>query len=514
MKKLIFFIMVMLSSQLTKAQNEFITIWKPSGINPNFITTVAGLNPSTSSQIWFPGTGLNYTIQWEEVNYPQHNAILPNVTSIGQVLINFGTPLNPNPAQATYRVKVSNGNGVFTQIKFATMTTSVNGAVSWSFLGNSDKLLEISQWGNIQWQSMYNAFSHCRYVQITATDSPDLLAVLDGSYMFYNANSLTGNPSMANWNTSTIEDFQNMFSHQPAFQIPDTFNAPISSWNTSKATNFKSMFENRIVFNQNLNSWNTSSATNMGFMFAGTLAFNQPLNNWNTSNVTNMMWMFHFNTNFNQPLNSWNVSKVTDISHMFHGCTAFNQPLDSWNTNVLSDFNTVFSGATNFNQSLQAWSLPSLTIGSQALLGSGLNCDNYSDTLVGWANNPITANNINIGFVPNFTYAVDVVPHRNILLSKGWSMTGDTVGECRKLSTYESQLKNKGSIYPNPAENFIYLKNIKDAKSYIISDVSGRMITENTLSKDLINIQHLTPGNYILQIITRNDIQTYKFIKK
>ena len=84
----------------------------------------------------------------------------------------------------------------------------------------------------------------------------------------------------------------------------------------------------------------------------------------------------------------------------------------------------------------------------------------------------------------------------------------------QKLSTYESQLKNKGSIYPNPAENFIYLKNIKDAKSYIISDVSGRMITENTLSKDLINIQHLTPGNYILQIITRSNIQTYKFIKK
>lgn len=504
----------MLFMQLTKAQNEFITIWKPSGINPSFTTTIAGVNPSTSSQVWFPGTGLNYTIQWEEVNYPQHNETLSNVTSIGQTLINFGTPLNPNPAQATYRVKVSSGIGVFNQIKFATLNTSGTGVTSWTHHGNSDKLLEISQWGNIQWQSMYNAFSHCRYVQLTATDSPNLSAVQDASYMFHNANSLTGNASMANWNTSNIENFQNMFSHLTMFQIPDTFNPSIATWNTSKATNFRSMFENRIVFNQNLNSWNTSTVTDMGYMFAGTQAFNQPLNNWNTSNVTNMMWMFHFNTNFNQPLNSWNISKVTDISHMFHGCTAFNQPLDSWNTNVLTDFNTAFSSASSFNQSLQTWNLPALTAGSNVLLSSGLNCDHYSDTLFGWGNNPNTANNINIGFVPNFTYAVDVVPQRNILLNKGWSIIGDTVGECRKLSTHESKLKNKGSIYPNPAENFIYIKNIKDVKSYIISDLSGRMITEESLTKDVISIQHLTPGNYILQIIIKNDIQTFKFIKK
>lgn len=515
MKKLIFFIILILSFQMTKAQNEFITIWKPSGINPNFITNVAGQNPSTSSQIWFPGTGLNYTIQWEEVNYPQHNATLTDVTSIGQTLINFGTPLNPNPTQSTYRVKVSNGNGVFTQIKFATVsTTSPGGAVSWTHHGNSDKLLEISQWGNIQWQSMYNAFSNCRYLQITATDSPDLSGVQDASYMFYNANSLTGSASMANWNTSNIENFRNMFSHISLFQIPDNFNAPIGTWNTSNATDFRYMFENRITFNQNLNSWDTSKVTDMSYMFSGTQAFNQPLNNWNTSNVTNMMWMFHFNTNFNQPLNSWNVSKVTNIAHMFHGCSAFNQPLDSWNTSVLTDFSTVFSAATNFNQSLQTWNLPALTLGSLAFLGSGLDCNNYSDTLFGWGNNPNTANNINLGFVPNFTYALDVVPQRNILLNKGWTISGDTVGECRKLSTYESQVKNKGSIYPNPAENFIYLSHIKDAKSYVITDLSGRLITKDSLTKDLISIQHLTPGNYILQIITQSDIQTFKFIKK
>lgn len=514
MKRFVLIVIGVLLSQITKAQNEFITIWKPNGINQNFITNVAAPNPSSTSQIWFPGTGVNYTIQWEEVNYPQHSGTMTNVTSIDQTLISFGTPLNPIPTEATYRLKVSNGNGIFTQIKFATPTIVPTGITSWVHHGNSDKLLAIEQWGNIQWQSMYNAFSHCRYVQITATDSPNLSAVDSAGFMFYNANSLTGNPSMANWNTSNIEDFRYMFSHLSMFQIPDTFNAPIGSWNTSNATDFKYMFENRIAFNQNLNSWNTSKVTDMRYMFFGTQAFNQPLNSWNTSNVTNMMWMFHTNPSFNQPLNNWNTSKVTNIAHMFHSCTAFNQPLDNWDTSLVTDFSTIFTGATSFNQSLQTWNLPALTVGILALSGSGLDCDNYSDTLVGWADNPNTANNINLGPLNSLTYSVDIIPKRNILLGKGWTITGDTVGECRKLSTTESQLKNKGLIYPNPVENYIYVKNIKDAKNYIITDFSGRIISKDSLTKESIDVRHLTPGNYILQIITKDKAQTFKFIKK
>ncbi len=514
MKKFVLFIVILISFQLAKAQNEFITVWKPTGINTGFVTNVTGENPSTSSQIWFPGTGLNYTIEWEEVNYPQHNGTMTNVTSIGKILLSFGTPLSPNPSQATYKVKVSNGNGVFNQIKFASAVINPAGAITWSHHGNSDKLLEISQWGNIQWQTMYNAFSHCRYMQMTATDSPNLSAVEDASFMFYNDNTFTGNPSMANWNTSNIKNFSYMFSNMAILQIPDNFNAPISTWDTSNATNFHRMFENRLAFNQNLNSWNTSNVTDMSYMFSGTQVFNQPLSNWNTSNVTDMKWMFHFNPNFNQPLNSWDISKVTDISHMFHGCTAFNQPLNNWNTSMVTDINTVFSSASSFNQSLQTWNLPSLTSGILALFASGLDCDHYSDTLFGWGNNPNTANNINLGFLTPFTYSVDVIPQRNILLNKGWTISGDTVGECRKLSTHESMIKNTGSIYPNPAENFIYLKNMKNAESYIITDLSGRMISKEVLTKDYINVQHLSPGHYILQILTKEKIQTFKFIKK
>lgn len=513
MKKLLFFFFFMIYLQVINAQNEFITIWKPSGINPTQVTNVSAPSPSTNSQIWFPGTGINYTIQWEEVNYPQHNGTLSNVTSTGQTLISFGIPLNPNPSQATYRVKVSNGNGIFNQIKFASYTVQPAGTLLWTHHGNSDKLLEISQWGNIQWVSMYSAFSHCQSLQLTAADSPNLSGVTDASYMFYNTASFSGNPSMADWNTSMIKDFSGMFGQ---FVVPssDGFNPPISSWNTSSATSFKAMFENRRVFNQNLNSWDTSKVTDMSYMFAGTQAFNQPLNNWDTSNVNNMMWMFHFNTTFNQPLNSWNISKVTNLAHMFHGCTAFNHPLDNWDTSMVTDIGTIFQSAISFNQTLSKWNLPSLTSALVSLTMSGIDCENYSDTLTGWADNPSTANNINLGPLLPLSYSSDVIPKRNILISKGWIFSNDTLGECRKLSTHEHQLNSTASIFPNPAEDYIHLKNIKDVKNYLITDSSGRLIAKDVLTQDNINIQQLSPGNYILQIVAKEKIHSFKFIKK
>lgn len=588
LKKLLpFFFLIVF--HFLKAQNEFITIWKPSGINQNITTTVTAPSQSSPNQIWFPGKGTNYTIQWEEINFPQHNGTLTNVSSNGQILIDFGTPLNPTPNQATYRLKVSNGNGVFNKTQFASFTLDSSGAKIWSHLGNSDKILEISQWGNIQWTSMFNAFSHCQSLQLTATDSPNLSNVENASHLFFNASSFTGNSSMANWNTSHVKDFSFMFAHTNMYQLPDTFNLPIGNWNTSAATNFKSLFENRKAFNQNLNSWNTSTVTNMSAMFSGCNAFNQPLNNWNTSNVTDMSRMFHsvfnfnqplnswntanvtnmsamfeactvfnqplnnwntsnvtnmssmfavcvafnqplnnWNTsnvtdmsamfhlipNFNQPLNNWNTSNVTDISHMFHKCTAFNQPLDNWDTSKVTNMNVFLQEASAFNQSLASWNLSSLTTASLAITQTGIDCSNYSNTLEGWADNPNTANNINLGPLMNLMYSSTIINKRNILINKGWLFTGDIVGECEKLAVNENKLKNSLSIYPNPVSDFIYLNYSKNVKGYIITDSSGRIIMKDSLTKDFINVQSLSSGNYILQILTSKNVENFKFIKK
>lgn len=506
-KKLLTFLLLVIICEATKAQNEFITIWKPTiTIIP---VTVNAPYQANNNQIWFPGIGENYKIVWEEVGYPQHTETMNNVTAVNQVLIDFGTPLNPNPAEATYRVKVSNGNGQFKQMKFNSPNQIAGNIIlTWFTHGSVDKLEAIEQWGNIQWTSMYSAFSSCTKLQLTATDLPDLSNVQDMSYMFRLARNFTGNASIGDWNTSGVNNMKGLFSGAQAF------NQPLDKWDTGNVTDMSAMFSQASVFNHSINSWNTSNVTNMSEMFAFALVFNQPLNNWNTSKVTDMAAMFHFITNFNQPLNNWDTSKVTSMSHMLHGCTAFNQPLDHWDTSNLTDANIMLSLATSFNQSLETWNLPSLTTAMLMLTESGIDCTNYSNTLKGWANNTNTADNINLGPLAPFTYSIDVANERNILISKGWIIGGDLIGECRVLGSLETKLKNQPSIYPNPATDFIFVKNIKDVKSYIISDLSGRIIMKDSLSKDDINIQALTSGNYILQIIAKDKIHSFKFIKK
>lgn len=515
LKKISAFILLLFLGQFAKAQNEFITIWKPTtAINMDEI--VAAPNQVLANQIWFPGVGQNYTINWKEIGYPQHNGTMSNVTSTTQVLIDFGTALNPVSDDVKYRVKVSNGNGSFKQIRFGLIypNTISDPVPVFENLGSIERILEVEQWGNIQWISMYSAFVSCRNLKITATDTPNLNNVTDVSYMFYKIPGLTVSASIANWNVSTIKNFKGMFGGVGNSNV-DTFNPPINNWNISSAENLSQMFGGRQVFNQNLNGWNTSNVKDMSNLFQATKAFNQPLDNWNTSMVTNMSGMFT-NAIFNQSINSWNVSNVTDISHMFHDADYFNKPLSSWNTSNVQNMSGIFAGADSFDQSLGSWDLTSLTNASLAISGAALSCINYSTTLTGWAQNHNTPNNISLSPLLMLSYSPDVVVDRNILISKGWLMLGDTLGTCQTkegLATSETAYL-KPSIYPNPAHHAIYLKNISDTKSFIITDLSGRIIMKDSLNKDYINIQTLAPGNYILQIITKEKIQSFKFIKK
>lgn len=501
--------------QNMNAQGEFTTLWKPN--QPTFPLPVDAPSQTNANQIWFPGIGENYTISWEEVNYPQHSGVMTNVTSIKQVLIDFGNASNPNPADATYKVKVSNGNGHFRQIRFATGISNTPGVPTlstWIYNGSADKILEIQQWGNIQWISMHAAFAGCSSMQLTATDVPNLSGINDASYMFYGNYKFYGSPSMADWNTSSIKNFKYMFGYTSGQIQLDIFNPPVGSWDTTSAEDLSYMFFGRQLFNQNLNSWKTSKVTDMSNMLASTDKYNQPMDTWDTSNVTDMSFMFHLNPNFNQPLNNWNISNVTNLSHMFHNCKAFNQPLSSWDTSKVTNISTMFTTASDFNQDLGSWNLPSLTNGMMSITGSGLSCENYSKTISGWAVNPNTASNINLGPLITLFYASDVIDKRNILINKGWILANDAVGKCRLLGVAENNSNNTASVYPNPADNFIYVKNLKKARSYKIFDSVGRLVFQNILHEEKINVGALQHGNYIIQITTDTGVQSLKFIKK
>ncbi|MCY1243857.1 hypothetical protein D9M72_568940 [compost metagenome] len=148
---------------------------------------------------------------------------------------------------------------------------------------------------------------------------------------------------------------------------------------------------------------------------------------------------------------------------------------------------------------------------------SALNCQNYDSTLYGWSLNPSTPNDINLTSVSPLTYSHNaaVTARNNLINNKGWTISGDTYnGECQSfLGTSDVKIKGEINIYPNPATDIIYVKN-SNAKDFKIIDASGRMVLSGNFGDEQINIQTLTPGNYILQLILKEKTISSKFIKK
>ncbi|HUH72811.1 MAG TPA: BspA family leucine-rich repeat surface protein [Chitinophagales bacterium] len=161
-------------------------------------------------------------------------------------------------------------------------------------------------------------------------------------------------------------------------------------------------------------------------MFHIATAFNQPIGNWNTANVTTTTLMFAYSESFNQAIGNWNTAKVTDMGDMFKSATAFNQPIGDWNTASVIGMAYMFENATAFNQPLGDWKLNTIVPLQSIFDNSGLDCGNYTKTLIGWSNNPLCPSGRNLGAI-GMQYGTNAVAARNSLLTKGWIITGDAV---------------------------------------------------------------------------------------
>lgn len=251
------------------------------------------------------------------------------------------------------------------------------------------KMLSVENWGDIKWESMFSAFSHCENLIFNATDEPDISAVMNMGSMFREATNF--NEDISNWDVSNVTTIDNMFdgassfnqgigdwdvsnvvSMSGLFQGASSFNKDLSSWNVGKVTSMQSMFSGATSFNQDLSNWDVSGVVDMSRMFRVATSFNSNIGGWNVSNVEEMWDMFAFASAFNQDIGSWNVSKVSNMSVMFEGASSFNQDISSWNVNNVEEMYRMFYDATSFSQDISTWATDNVTICAYFSVNSGL----------------------------------------------------------------------------------------------------------------------------------------------
>jgi surface protein len=424
-------------SFLSWGQGEFITVWDMS--KPGAVSTEIMFNADIASG------GALYS--WQ---------VLPNGTAqIG--LLSQGSG-----------VKTISGIPAGSTIRLAIQPNNLN-RFFMSFAVDRERLIDVEQWGIAEWTSMENAFQGCTGLNISASDIPDLSNVNSMNRMFDYCTILNSPSNINLWNTSNVTQMWRTFSNANQFNQPignwnvqnvenmaqmfnsaSAFNQPIGNWNTANVTNMEGMFGAAISFNQPIGSWDTGSVTNMAQMFLSCISFNESIENWNVSNVLNMEAMFYNAPSFNQSLNGWDVSSVTDMSYMFYTATSFNQTLSNWNTSSVTQMRFMFSGATNFNGNVDNWNVSSVVnmthmfenasafnqnLGSWEFFAgvelngmldnSGMDCNNYSATLLGWQINNPSIMSLNLG-ANNLQYGILGTQARDILMNnQGWGISGD-----------------------------------------------------------------------------------------
>jgi hypothetical protein len=113
------------------------------------------------------------------------------------------------------------------------------------------------------------------------------------------------------------------------------------------------------------------------------------------------------------------------MSGVFVDAIAFNQDIGSWNIENVQYLFSMFSGASSFNQDIGGWKLEKVMNAQGMFSQSGMNCENYSNTLAGWAAYPLTANFVDFTLQNNMTYNEIGAGARATLIAKGWTITND-----------------------------------------------------------------------------------------
>ncbi len=354
MKTPLKFLLLLCSFNTLFAQDDFITTWKTdnTGTSCDSCITIP-TNPSLTYL---------YDVDWE------NDGTFDTLGVTGDISHAYDSA-------GTYQVAI---RSTFPQIYF-------NDAL------DSEKLISVDQWGNIQWLDFQHAFMGCTNFNIIAADTPNLTAVENYYQAFDNCSNL---------------------------------NADINHWDVSAAKNMKKMFFKASMFNSNLNDWDVSLVEDMEAMFMYCQNFDGNIADWDVSRLKNANAMFALAATFNQDISNWSMDSVTSIMSMFHDATSFNQPIGKWNTTQLEIAQNALDGASSFDQDLGNWQLNSMLDATAMLDSTGIDLFNYDNTLKAWALQDSIPTGIILG-VAGLKYCFSDSIRASLISDMSWTINGD-----------------------------------------------------------------------------------------
>ena len=227
-----------------------------------------------------------------------------------------------------------------------------------------------------------------------------------------------------------------------------------------------------------------------------------------------------------------NLSSCTNMNDMFQGCSSLTGPanINSWNTATVTGMVSMFFNASNFNQNIGSWTLNANVNMTNMLSNSGMNCSNYSATLIGWSANPSTPNGRTLGATGRTYGAYATTARTNLDVAKSWTFSGDAPGSCVAppppgIDFTSEPAMNKviaePSIWPNPVKNMLNIginESYRNEKVYLtVTDMKGTVLVSRTVThgNSAISTAAWSKALYVVTLRSGRDIiMTKKIVKQ
>ncbi|MEM6830075.1 MAG: T9SS type A sorting domain-containing protein, partial [Bacteroidota bacterium] len=181
----------------------------------------------------------------------------------------------------------------------------------------------------------------------------------------------------------------------------------------------------------------------------------------------------------------------------------------------------------SFNQDLGEWELNTTVTMSNMLRNSGMDCENYSSTLIGWSENNPNVTGRSLG-AEGLQYGTNAEAARDVLVNeRGWTITGDSPSgtDCSVSST--ARISNTEDIatpasdtsfdlvlriFPNPAKQNITIESGEKQTIELIG-LDGRTLLERKLQPGITTLD-LTDYPSGVYLIHTGSGQMHKVVKQ